>query len=164
MSVMLFASLTGAAMMLVVHMMLVMHMVLMIHVMFMMHVTIWLVRLYHLWLWMSNLNGLGDSGRDNLSTIRLHRCGCYRCRSRPTYLTLHTRLCIVNWLCERLCHTCVCSNNCDCYQAKYILFHNCILLMLSSELSLISEGKITAKYLIFKGSFPNLTSFFPNIG
>lgn len=36
--------------------------------------------------------------------------------------------------------------------------------MLSSELSLISEGKITAKYLIFKGSFPNLKSFFPNIG
>ena len=99
---MLFASLTGAAMMLVMHMvlvmhmMLVMHMVLMIHVMFMMHVTIWLARLYHLWLWMSNLNGLGGSGCDNLSTIRLHRCGCYRCRSRPIYLTLHTRLCIVN--------------------------------------------------------------------
>lgn len=36
--------------------------------------------------------------------------------------------------------------------------------MSSSELSLISEGKITAKYLIFKGSFPNPTSFFPNMG
>ena len=93
---MLFASLTGAAMMLVVHMMLMMHMVLMIHVMLVMHVTIWLMRLYHLWLWMSNLNGLGGSSRDNLSTIRLHRSGCYRCRCRPTYLTLHTRLRVVN--------------------------------------------------------------------
>ena len=96
---MLFASLTGAAMvlvMLVVHMVLMIHMMLMIHVMLVMHVTIWLMRLYHLWLWMSNLNGLGGSGCDNLSTIRLHRSGCYRCRSRPIYLTLHTRLCIVN--------------------------------------------------------------------
>ena len=90
---MLFASLTGAAMMLV---MFVMHVMLVMHMMFVMHVTIWLVRLYHLWLWMSNLNGLGGSGRDNLSTIRLHRSGCYRCRCRPTYLTLHTRLRVVN--------------------------------------------------------------------
>ena len=100
---MLFASLTGAAMMLVMHMMFVMHMVLvmhvmlMIHVMLMMHMTSRLVRLYHLWLWRrSYLNGLGGSGRDNLSTIRLHRSGCYRCRCRPTYLTLHTRLRVVN--------------------------------------------------------------------
>ena len=90
---MLFASLTGAAMMLVMHVVLVVHVMLMIHVM---HVTIWLMRLYHLWLWMSNLNSLGGSGCDNLSTIRLHRCGCYRCRCRPTYLTLHTRLRVVN--------------------------------------------------------------------
>ena len=96
MSYMLLASLTGAAMMLVMHMMFVMHVMLMIHVMLMMHMTSRLVRLYHLWLWMSNLNGLGGSGRDNLSTIRLHRSGCYRCRSRPTYLTLHTRLRGVN--------------------------------------------------------------------
>ena len=99
---MLFASLTGAAMMLVMHMMFVMHMVLvmhvmlMIHVMFMMHMTSRLMRLYHLWLWMSNLNGLGGSGCDNLSTIRSHRSGCYRCRCRPTYLTLHMRLRVVN--------------------------------------------------------------------
>lgn len=158
---MLFASLTGAAMMLVMHVVLVVHVMLMIHVM---HVTIWLMRLYHLWLWMSNLNSLGGSGRDNLSTIRSHRSGCYRCRSRPIYLTLHTRLRVVNRLWSCLCHTSACSNNCDCYQAKYILFHNCILLMSSSELSLISEGKITVKYLFFKGSFPNLARFFPNMG
>ena len=96
MSYMLLASLTGAAMMLVMHMMFVMHMVLVMHMMFVMHMTSRLMRLYHLWLWMSNLNGLGGSSRDNLSTIRLHRSGCYRCRCRPTYLTLHTRLCIVN--------------------------------------------------------------------
>ena len=116
---MLFASLTGAAMVLVMHVVLVVLMMLM---------TSWLMRLYHLWLWMSNLNGLGGSGCDNLSTIRLHRCGCYRCRSRPIYLTLHTRLWgeIMLWSC--LCHTYACSNNCDCYQAEYILFHNCILL------------------------------------
>lgn len=93
---MLFASLTGAAMVLVMHMMFVMHMVLVMHVMLMVLVASWLMRLYHLWLWMSNLNGLGSSGRDNLSTIRSHRSGCYCCRSRPIYLTLHTRLCIVN--------------------------------------------------------------------
>ena len=90
---MLFASLTGAAMMLVMH---VVHVVLVMHMMFVMHMTSRLMRLYHLWLWMSNLNGLGGSGRDNLSTIRLHRSSCYRCRSRPTYLTLHTRLRVVN--------------------------------------------------------------------
>ena len=36
--------------------------------------------------------------------------------------------------------------------------------MLSSELSLISEGKITVKKWIFKSSFPNPKSFFPNMG
>ena len=75
---------------------------------------------------------------------------------------LHTRIVVVNRLWSCLCKTCACSNNCDCYQAKYILHHNCIHFnLLSSELSLISEGKITAKYWIFKGSFPNPMGIFP---
>ena len=55
-----------------------------------------------------------------------------------------------------------CSNNCDCYQAKYILHHNCIHFKFV-VIRIISDFccKDTAKKGIFKGSFPNPTGIFP---
>ena len=99
--------------------------------MLVMLVASWMMWLYRLRLCRSWGDGLGGSSCDNPCTIRPDGllCGCNRCGSRRhNSLMLHTRLWVVNRLWSCLCHTSACSNNCDCYQAKYILHHNCILL------------------------------------
>lgn len=45
-----------------------------------------------------------------------------------------------------------------------MLMNSIAIRLTKSELDcfIVSEGKITAKYCIFKGSFPNRMRFFPN--
>lgn len=46
-----------------------------------------------------------------------------------------------------------------------MLMNSIAIRLTKSELDcfIVSEGKITAKYWIYKGSFPNQKEFFPNV-